>query len=66
MLSGPTPEERSAAAKVIGRLGGLKGGPARHKKLGPDRCAAIARAAARRRWELHRARVGSTVQQSRL
>ena len=37
-------------AAALGRLGGLKGGPARAAKLTPARRRAIARAAARARW----------------
>ena len=37
-------------AAALGRLGGLKGGPARAVKLTPQRRRAIARAAARARW----------------
>lgn len=41
----------SAAAKELGRRGGLKGGPARAKKLSPERRSAIARKAAEVRWD---------------
>jgi len=37
-------------AAILGRLGGLKGGPARATKLPAQRRRAIARAAARARW----------------
>ena len=37
-------------AAALGRLGGLKGGPARAAKLSPRRRRAIAQAAARARW----------------
>ena len=37
-------------AAALGRLGGLKGGPARAAKLTPRHRRAIARAAARARW----------------
>ena len=37
-------------AAALGRLGGLKGGPARAAKLTPRQRRAIARAAARARW----------------
>ena len=47
----PTDEERSAAARLLGRRGGLKGGPARAKKLSPSRRKAIARKAATARWK---------------
>lgn len=44
----PTPVNLHAAA--LGRLGGLKGGPARAAALSPRRRREIARAAARARW----------------
>lgn|SRR5690348_18019246 len=37
-------------AAALGRLGGLKGGPARAAALSPQRRRAIARRAARKRW----------------
>ena len=37
-------------AAALGRLGGLKGGPARAAALTPERRRAIARHAARKRW----------------
>ncbi len=42
----PTPEERHAAAAVLGRLGGKKGGKARAAKLAPEQRSAIAKKAA--------------------
>jgi hypothetical protein len=39
-------------AAALGRLGGLKGGPARAAALSPARRREIARAAARKRWGL--------------
>ena len=39
-----------ARLRVIGRLGGLVGGPARHLALGHDRRSEIARLAAEARW----------------
>jgi hypothetical protein len=41
----------TAAAKELGRRGGLKGGPARAKKLSPERRSTIARKAAEVRWD---------------
>lgn len=41
---------RDAAAVMLGRLGGLKGGHARANKLSPERRQEIARAAAMVRW----------------
>jgi hypothetical protein len=48
----PTPAaiDVSAAAKELGRRGGLKGGPARAKKLSPERRSAISKKAAEVRW----------------
>ncbi len=37
-------------AAVLGRLGGLKGGPARAKLLSPERRSEIATIAAKKRW----------------
>ena len=45
-----TPDERHAAAVALGRLGGLKGGPARKKKLSKKRRSEIAQKAAAARW----------------
>lgn len=42
---------KNAAAVALGRLGGLKGGPARARKLSHARLSDIARAAAQARWE---------------
>jgi hypothetical protein len=47
----PEPEPVKDAASVeLGRLGGLKGGPARAKKLSPERRSEIAKKAAAARW----------------
>lgn len=43
-------KEKNPAAVVLGRLGGLKGGPARAKKLSKKRRKEIARKAAQFRW----------------
>jgi hypothetical protein len=40
----------NAAAKVLGRLGGLKGGKARAAKLTPEQRRDIAKKAAAKRW----------------
>jgi hypothetical protein len=40
-----------AAAAALGRRGGLKGGPARAKKLSPQKRREIAKIAAKARWE---------------
>ena len=42
--------EKNPAAVALGRLGGLKGGKARAKKLSKKRRSEIARKAARARW----------------
>jgi hypothetical protein len=49
------PATVNAHAAALGRLGGLKGGPARAAKLTPRRRRAIAREAARARWNHPRA-----------
>ena len=48
--SSPQKPEKNPAAVALGRLGGLKGGPARAKKLSPATRKIIARKAARARW----------------
>ena len=47
---GTAPPTRNPHATALGRLGGLKGGPARAAALSPTRRRAIARQAARARW----------------
>lgn len=48
------PEDtRDPAAVELGRRGGLKGGPARAKKLSPERRREIAKKAAEARWRPH-------------
>ena len=42
---------KNPAAVALGRLGGLKGGKARAKALSPRRRKAIAKKAARARWQ---------------
>jgi hypothetical protein len=52
-LSTEEPEERDPVSKYlseIGKRGGLKGGPARAKKLSVKRRKEIARKAAKTRW----------------
>jgi hypothetical protein len=49
-FSEQTEPEKNAAAVALGRLGGLKGGKARAKKLSASKRADIARRAARARW----------------
>jgi hypothetical protein len=43
-------KEKNPAAVALGRLGGLKGGNARAKKLSKERRREIASAAAKKRW----------------
>jgi len=43
-------KEKNPAAVALGRLGGLKGGPARAKKLNSKKRKAIAQKAAKTRW----------------
>lgn len=47
----PTTDGKNPAAVALGRLGGLKGGKARAKKLTPEQRQEIARKAAQKRWE---------------
>ncbi|MXW38296.1 MAG: hypothetical protein F4Z65_08540 [Acidobacteria bacterium] len=47
-------EARSAAAALLGRLGGRKGGLARARNLSPERRSEIARMAAEARWRKSR------------
>jgi hypothetical protein len=54
-ISGELPVERAEngknpAAVALGRLGGLKGGDARARKLSAKKRSAIARKAAKSRW----------------
>ena len=44
-------EGKNPAAVMLGRLGGLKGGKARAKKLSPEERSAIAKRAAEARWK---------------
>ncbi len=46
----PTREKKNPHAEALGRLGGLKGGPARAAKLTDEERRAIARRAAKARW----------------
>jgi hypothetical protein len=47
-------EGKNPHAVALGRLGGLKGGPARAEKLTPDQRKEIAMKASRTRWEKKR------------
>lgn len=49
-ITEPKPEKNPAAVE-LGRLGGLKGGPARASKLTPERRKDIAQNAIKVRWE---------------
>src|SRR3954470_16766925 len=46
----PAPDPIREAAKKMGRRGGLKGGPARAKKLTAEKRSEIGRRAAAKRW----------------
>lgn len=46
----PAETEKNPAAVALGRLGGLKGGKARAKKLGAKRLSEIGKKGARARW----------------
>jgi hypothetical protein len=48
------PSGKNPAAVALGRLGGLKGGKARAKKLSDDRMREIARQGAMARWKKKR------------
>lgn len=55
MATGEAPPDskvdgKNPAAVALGRQGGLKGGKARAEKLSANRRAAIAKAAAKKRW----------------
>lgn len=45
-------KKKNPHAVALGRLGGLKGGPATARKLGPDGRRAAAKKASRSRWGL--------------
>jgi hypothetical protein len=45
------PEDKNPAAVALGRLGGLKGGKARARKLTPEQRQEIAKKAAVERWK---------------
>lgn len=49
-ITGETAPQKNQAAVSLGRLGGLKGGPARAAKLSPNKRKAIAKKAAKARW----------------
>lgn len=53
--------QRTDAARLIGRLGGMKGGRARAAKLSPERRSEIARVAASARWSRKSSKQGGGV-----
>jgi hypothetical protein len=53
-IAGPTSQPGNPHAAALGRLGGLKGGPARAAALTAKRRREIARNAARSRWKNER------------
>ena len=50
MSSSTKPKKKNPAAVMLGRLGGLKGGPARAAKLTPEQLSESARKAVQARW----------------
>ncbi len=46
----PADDVKNPAAVALGRLGGLKGGPARAKKLSKKKLSEIGKKAAAKRW----------------
>lgn len=53
--TGQAPDSsKNPAAVSLGRLGGLKGGKARARKLSKERRAEIAQKAAKKRWKGHK------------
>lgn len=50
-VQAPAEDERKAAARMLGRLGGLKGGPARSAALSKTKRSEIAKKAAQARWK---------------
>jgi hypothetical protein len=49
--AGEETPEKNPAAVALGRLGGLRGGPARANALTPKKRAEIAKKAAKARWD---------------
>lgn len=59
----PPPESvvgKNPAAVALGRLGGLKGGKARAKALGPAKRSQIAKKAAKARWKAKKGESGKS------
>ena len=50
LTEGPQAPDKNPAAVALGKLGGLKGGPARAKSLSAKKRASIAKKAAQARW----------------
>jgi len=50
-LAKPAPKDKNPAAVALGKLGGKKGGPARALALSARKRTAIAKNAAKKRWE---------------
>jgi len=50
-------KKKNAAAVALGRLGGLRGGKARAKKLTADERSASARKAAAARWSMRKKKI---------
>ena len=46
----PAKPKKNIFAQILGRLGGLKGGPARAAALAPEQRKQIAKKAAKKRW----------------
>jgi len=50
----PTKDNKNPAAVALGRLGGLKGGKARARKMTPEQRSEAARKAANARWQSYK------------
>ena len=55
-----TEEEKSEAARLLGKLGGAKGGKARAAKMTPEERSESARKAAKARWAKKRREEGES------
>jgi hypothetical protein len=53
-------EEKSEAARLLGKLGGAKGGKARAAKMTPEERSESARKAAKARWAKKRQQEGNS------
>jgi hypothetical protein len=54
----PPADGKDPLAVELGRRGGLKGGPARAKKLSKEQLSKIGKAAAEARWKKHKKATG--------